>query len=138
MKKIIVAFIAFVCVSMTGIMNAENYTGNLVVKVNGTAQPEKLTTVEVNKQSSTASLKISGFSFLGYTGMNIDLDCQWSKPTLSAPTLTVNPPTIEKILGKFEIKSFTGTLDDNACSIILKIYAPNVRQTVEVIFEGTK
>ena len=128
MKKYIVAFFALLCVSMAGVANAENYIGNLVIKVNGIAQPAKQTTVIVTKQSRSASLNISDFSFLGYKGMNINLDCQWSKPTLNTPTLTVTPPTIESILGKFEVKQFTGSLDDTACTINLMIYAPNVRQ----------
>jgi len=138
MKKYIVAFFVFFCMGIAGVVNAENYAGNLVIKVNGVAQPVKQTTVQVIEGSNSAELNISGFSFLGYKGMNIDLDCQWAKPTLNAPVLTVNPPSIETILGKFEIKGFTGTLDDKSCSISLIIYAPNVRQNVEVIFEGTK
>lgn len=138
MKKYIIAFFAFVCMCMAGVVKAENYAGNMTIKVNGVAQPAKAVTVQVEKQSSTADLNISGFSFLGFTGMNINLDCQWSQPTLSSPVLTVNPPTIEAILGTFEVKKFTGTLDDNSCSIELMVYAPNVRQNVEIVFEGTK
>lgn len=138
MKRYIIAFFAFVCMCMAGVAKAEDYTGDMTIKVNGVAQPAKPVTVQVDKQNSTADLDISGFSFLGFTGMNINLKCQWAQPTLSSPVLTVNPPTIEAILGTFEVKDFKGNLDDTSCSIELMVYAPNVRQNVEIVFEGTK
>lgn len=140
MKKIITTLFVFFLLSVTTIINAQNYSGSLTVYVNDQAQPTTQNTVTVTKSNGTAVLKISNFAILNYADMNIELNSALNGTALSTPaTVSVTPAWIAFVLGNLQItESNIGTLDDNACTLNLKMYTSNLKQQIKVVFDGTK
>ena len=140
MKKIIITFLFFLLCSVSAVISAQNYTGPLTVYVDGVAQSPLQSTVVVTKGNDDATLKISAFKISNYSAMTITLHSAWnSNGSLTTPaTLAVSPYTMSFVLGNLEITdSNIGTLNSTACTLDLKIYTPNLKQNIRVVFDGT-
>lgn len=140
MKKIITTLFVCFLLSITTIVNAQDYLGSLTVYVNDQAQPTTQNTITVTKSNGTAVLEISNFTIMNYVDMNIVLNATWNGSTLSTPaTVSLTPAWIAFVMGNLQItESSIGTLNDNTCSLNLNLYTSGLKQNIKVVFEGTK
>lgn len=139
MKKILAIFFVLTCMNMVSVAQADNYSGTLNVQVEGSVQPSQQSTVVVTKGGNTANLQINNLSILNYVGLNISLNCAWLDSQLGEPAdITVTPSLIAALLGKLQINQIVGELNDNNCKLNLKVYSPNLRQNIDVSFDGAK
>lgn len=135
MKKFFIAFLAFTCISLC-MVNATNYTGTLVVKVNNSTEYENQSTVTVTLSGENAKLELNSFSFAGIpVSMNITLNCKCVGGELKEPaTLVVGPTAATLILGKLQLQTVSGTLNDNQCSLNMSVYSPTLNKDILITF----
>lgn len=135
MKKLIVVFMMLVCIC--SLVKAENYSGTLVVKVNGVEQFNQQSTVVATQSGANAVLNINSFSFAGIpVKMNITLNCGCEGGVLTMPaTLTITPAFVGTLLGELELKDLQGTLNNGKCTLDMTIYSPKLSQNIEIIFK---
>lgn len=139
MKNIFAFCLLLICVNVFGSGTTTNYTGKLVVTVDGKETIYDQKTIAVTADGDKVTLKIDAFGFGAYSGMTINLGCKKSGSTLSAPlTLEITPKLMAALLGTLTPTLNSGSLTDNACSLDLSIQASKLNQNIRVTFSGNK
>lgn len=137
MKKIIVTFLFIACASVLSLVNAANYTGNLIVKADSKEVVNQQSTVTATLNGNNAELKIDSFSFTGIpVSMKITLNCVCEDGNLKQPaTLIIEPAlVISMFLGQVELKTLSGTLNGNQCTLDMSVYSPKLGQNIQILF----
>lgn len=136
MKRIFITFLALVCIGFCNLLQAENYTGTLIVKVNNSEVVNQQSTISVTQNGNAVSLNISSFSFASIpVPMNITLNCVCESESLKKPaSLTVAPALATIVLGQLELKELVGMLNATHCTLDMSIYSSKLNQNIQILF----
>ena len=143
MKRITLVCLAFIFVSIGTVIKAENYKGILTVKVDGKAiVSEERTVVATKCNNATADLQINTFDIMFPGNIKMDIKtkivCSCFNNDLKLPAVLTLPTTVNVLLGKLDITSLSGKLEENKCSLTMNINASKQMQLIEVTFIGKK
>lgn len=136
MKRIFITFLALVCIGFCNLLQAGNYTGTLIVKVNNSEVVNQPSAISVTQNGNDVSLNINSFSFASIpVSMDITLNCVCESENLKKPaTLTVAPALATLILGQLELKDLAGTLTPTQCTLNMQVYSPKLNQNIQILF----